>query len=292
MKNHHLALSNSGSILLAVMLLLGLLSSISVHSLHGLYVRTKALQAEVHAQRSHFDALQEAALQSPTQPNPDRLACLKGKATHAALTLQRSICALISNAVHSLLSQSLIEGVSLSSALDFPLIDYQNFENAQPSCLQTYNTAPNIMPSGQALSAAALVAKDNCSLQNNAIQRVKGNLVADSNFQGLTHSTNATLLVSTGFIDIPTTLNLSTPSLIIAAGDIYVKTLNSNYPITIVSTSGLVQIDAFQGNPQIKVIAWLGALLPSSISSADNHLLPPLRSLVAVAITAPNQTSN
>lgn len=284
--------SEVGSILLAVVLLLGLLGGITLHVLHGRYVRTKALQAEIHAQRANFDALQDASQQHISLSGSLRLPCLSGQATHGEMTLFRNICALVSNAAPSTTSSAIIEGISLNPTLLFPLIDYKSFDNLQPICVDFYSAAPKSMPSGQPLSTSALISKASCILKNSAVQMVEGNLMADGTFQGLTNTASATLLLASGFIDIPTTLNLNSPSLIIAAGDVYIKNLNSSSAVTVVSTSGLVQIDQLQGNPKLKVIAWLGALLPPLTSSADNNLLPPLRSLVVVSVAAKDQLSN
>lgn len=81
-------------------------------------------------------------------------------------------------------------------------------------------------------------------------------------------------------MEINTNLRIDQDTLIIAGGDLLIKSIESTaYPpvaLTLVSATGTVQVESLTGSPRLRVIAWKGVELPSGIVATGNDLLPPI----------------
>jgi len=97
------------------------------------------------------------------------------------------------------------------------------------------------------------------------------------------------LLAASGYIDIDATLSLNGETLIIAAGDLHLRSLRNEGAaapaVTLISASGVVQIESIYGEVRLKLIAPQGVFLPIEPLKEDNGLLPPVLQRVTIGFT-------
>ena len=80
-----------------------------------------------------------------------------------------------------------------------------------------------------------------------------------------------------GYLHLAAELDLQMDSIIVAAGDIYIERINANaHGLTLISSSGLIQIGAIVGELQLRTSAPKGVIVPGGAVTQLDPILPPL----------------
>lgn len=232
-----------------------------------------------HAQSAHnrgaFALLQDLSTSDGT--NLARgLNCQSRHGDAALTTVQHSFCFVYNPADYTLLPRKIIDAKFLGAGEAFPSFDYNKIFREPAGCSLTQHAEALQSEFGFHLSAGAQLAKQTCREAPAQIQ----NLALLSNL-ALEHPIQVSgILAAVGYMDLRGKVRINDPSIIIAGGDLYIESLESSLPagapLTLISTSGVVQIKEISPTIQLKVITWAGAYLGGPSGAQQSPLLPPL----------------
>jgi hypothetical protein len=264
-----------GVILIASLMLLMLLSIMTALS-YEMAFRKVQLYQDSHARQAEFKALtsnsQSAFLGSQF------FDCPQSQGRHGLYQVSRSLCRLVSQFEPQDLKAPNIEGMQGN----FPLFNNRVIFNSLTPCPVAHTSRPALTSLGTPISLGSAVSQATCPLTAQSHQTVAGNLILNASQTKFLSAPG--ILVARGYIDVAGQLDLSGPTIIIAAGDLHLHRLHSNSALTLISITGQVIVDKIQGVPQLKLIAKQGIIAPALWSTSDNGLWPPIQSSLLLGI--------
>lgn len=275
--------SEKASILFSVVIISSLLISLLASSLQFINFNQQSLESARHSNQARFLA-KDLAINSFLSNQPfQRLSCPHKQASVARSNIKRTICGLFSPSDNLFLSNALIIGTELVDATYFPVIDFDKLLETAYSCPRGFGKLPTYTKNGFKLSLNSSVSQNTCSSISGTTFAALGNIELNTAIN-FSYTASTLTLSSLGFIDISATLKSYAPLVIIAAGDLHIKTLESYSAVTLVSSTASVQIDQIIGAPSLKIISWLKPALPLQ-PTGDNLLLPPIKNLEILSLS-------
>ena len=273
--------SENGSILIVTALLSALLAllTVSIHFkeqgvIHQRRVHQESLELEQHSQSKLFiDAIgnrlqlisnaEPTTLIRPTAQIPGRL----GKYTSEANLLKHSWDRTYHN-------QALLVA-SKHPPLAWPSIDYNHYFSAQDDCIASH---PLTFPTSRALQTPRVKSSRTCTHLPSGLHArltIHGNLdTADA--VSLKAIQDPAILAVVGTLKHKASISLGSDSIIVAAGDIKLKTVENpgsqSVRLTIISARGEVSLSEARGSILTRVFAWRTSSVVGTLSA--HGLLP------------------
>lgn len=268
----------TGSAFLFSLIVCSLISLLALSSIKILQLDQKLSANQYFSTQAKYGAGVNlfANLVASISQNNQNVFCAQAQSQHAQFSITRSLCLKNNLVTSAQLQAGLIDG-NLSN---WPLFDYNLFFNNFTTCNLSTNNNFNSSSFSFNLSPSAWVSQNNCLISSTQVANpiIKANLESNQNLQ-LIDSSNINLIVASGFIDLAGQVELPLNSLIIAAGDLHIHEIlnqqSSSANLTLISSSGTIQIDSIQGNFNLKLLAKAGVFLPNgTILNNSNQILP------------------
>lgn len=272
----------AGFVIPIILFLLMLLSAICLSS-YSLARKAAELSstrrhAENAGQRASFKILEKQA-SSGASDFTSGISCKTQQEIAGQGFAERTLCSIFNPKNLNFLAQKIIDGQMLPGGEFFPSFDYNKIFLDADACSLNLHSGDLHSAFGFALSPGAQLSTSTCSSSASQLQDfvVRSNLALNQNL--VLRGT----LAATGYIDLRGQVTLSAPTLIFAGGDLYIEHLLSNLPtgpaVTLISSSGVIQVKDLSPGLQLKAIAWTGAFLGAGSQAQPLPYLPELLEL-------------
>lgn len=276
-----------GSTLIIVLILTSLLGLSVIASFKIIHRNTQNINGEMHSHIARERAIEKVfnALGSVPNSANRNIYCTDEKGLKGFHEIRRALCVAHYPVNFSLLSSSIID-TSTVSQQKMPGFNFnQLFDKASPCDTIPFSWNERA-PSGIQLGMTSVVSSQTCTIHDSQDindLRVLSNLSISAPITTIAAAApeDHATLAAIGFADINAVLSIETNSLIVAGGDLYIKTLANQsakeYEVSLISSSGLVHIEQITGTLRLKAIARDRVFLPRNYQpSSEQLLLPPL----------------
>jgi len=265
-----------GSSILLVLILLAFLLGLSLQEFFSTKLIEELKSDQIHSTRANSQISNqsiEAVLNFDPSQNL-RQKCASTQLGVGRVSLTRFLCFDISSLNSVLLQAPIVDGALLQDRSDFPLFDWSIILNPKSPCNLSDEIPSSQTLLGFKLSSAAVRANKLCDNAPSSLD----NLRLEANFASVHVLSIGKVLAASGYIDIQSELSVKDGLEVIAGGDLHIQKLTAESPasITLISTSGIIQIDQIDPQVAVHALGYGGVYLPQTAKTEVNSFWPPL----------------
>lgn len=266
--------SERGLSLLSVLVSLAFMLTISFfayfHQIHRLELRSVFLSARRASVAAESGALEDFLRMAAK--GHALLDCRTFQESRGKASITRTLCGRNSQNIR-MQHGSMVDGQMLRRGLHFPQLQFTELFTGPDTCHYRRSTSSTRTYAGLLLSAPAALSKFDCrELPSGAYHA--GNLSAPAHWSAPSRN----LLAVRGYAEFPYGIEVADELLLVAGGDIFIAAVNasaSSAHLTLVSTTGTIQVQSASPALSIQTISWLGASLPPGTKLGTGRLQPP-----------------